>query len=195
MFKYYNHRLVKQYRSYTVEQICNLFKVKKLHPQTVREWVKSGELEAISKKPISIYGEVLKDFLEKRNANNKRTLEFNQFKCLKCREVISPKDNTISIYKNKNGSLKAVATCPSCDSETMRFYKGKDHKKLEETFAIKQADVTTLYNQLPSTSKTNLDSAENNTLCESSKIDTDQFGDSASKTNLTPKQTSLFDYL
>ena len=31
MFKYYNHQLVKKYRSYTAEQICELFERKKLH--------------------------------------------------------------------------------------------------------------------------------------------------------------------
>lgn len=95
MFKNYNPRLVKQYRSYTVEQICNLFKEKKLHPQTVRDWVKSGELETITKKPIAIYGAVLKDFLEKRNASYKKQLEFNQFKCLKCQEIITPQNNCV----------------------------------------------------------------------------------------------------
>ena len=52
MFKYYNPQLVKQYRSYTVEQICDLFKGKKLHPQTVRDWVKSNGLQTVAQKPI-----------------------------------------------------------------------------------------------------------------------------------------------
>ncbi len=55
MFKYYNPQLVKKYRSYTAEEICKLFENKRLHVQTIREWVKSGELEVITKKPITIY--------------------------------------------------------------------------------------------------------------------------------------------
>ncbi|MDP3560580.1 MAG: helix-turn-helix domain-containing protein [Legionellaceae bacterium] len=139
MFKYYNPQLVKQYRSYTIEQLCELFKGKKLRPQTVREWVKSGELETVNKKPITVYGEVLKAFLEKRNVSHKKQLEFNQFKCLKCKEFIFPQDNTISIYKNKNGSIKAMTVCSSCNSETTRFYKKNEQVKLEETFIINKA--------------------------------------------------------
>ena len=195
MFKYYNHRIVKQYRSYTVEQVCNLFKDKKLHPQTIREWVKSGELEAIAKKPISIYGEVLKDFLEKRNAAHKKHLDFNQFKCVKCQEVVFPKNNTISLYINNNGSIKAVAICPSCNHETIRFYKKNEHVKLEETFIIKEAEATTLYNLLPCASKTNLDGASNNGQSESFKNSKETSCDTASKTNITQIQTSLFELL
>ncbi len=195
MFKYYNPRHVKQYRSYTVEQICNLFKAKKLHPQTVRDWVKFGGLEAITKKPISIYGEVLKDFLEKRNAEHKKCLEFCQFKCVKCQEIISPKDNTVALYTNKNGSIKAVAVCPLGNHGAMRFYKKKDQLKLEETFVIKKTEVTTLYNPLPSTSKTNFDSIANDAQSEPPQEPHKPPGIPASKTNITPVQTSLFDFL
>src|SRR5580704_7607235 len=106
MFKYYNPQLVKKYRSYTAEEICKLFENKKLHIQTIRDWVKSGDLEVILKKPITIYGEVLRAFLEKRNVNHKRHLAFHQLKCVKCQEIISPHENAISIYKNQNGSIK-----------------------------------------------------------------------------------------
>lgn len=116
MFKYYNPRLVKKYRSYTTEEICKLFENKKLHVQTIRDWVRSGDLEVVTKKPITVYGEILQAFLEKRNASHKKQLAFDQFKCLKCHEIISPHENAISMYKNKNGSIKASAICPLCNN-------------------------------------------------------------------------------
>ncbi|HAT6978740.1 TPA: hypothetical protein JAN54_10695 [Legionella pneumophila] len=170
MFKNYNPRLVKQYRSYTVEQICNLFKEKKLHPQTVRDWVKSGELETITKKPIAIYGAVLKDFLEKRNASYKKQLEFNQFKCLKCQEIITPQNNTISMYQNKNGSIKALASCPLCKSKIARFYKQNEQIKLEEVFIINQTQLVTICNPSYTACKTHFNDTANNGLSEPSKI-------------------------
>jgi hypothetical protein len=182
MFKYYNPRLVKQYRSYTAEQICYLFREKKLHPQTVRDWVKSGELETITQKPIAIYGAALKDFLEKRNSGHKKQLEFNQFKCLKCQEIITPQNKTISIYKNKNGSIKALAICPSCNRKTARFYKQNEQLKLEEIFIINQTQLVTIGNLSSTACNTHLNDTENHGSSEPSKIqDTSQ--DSVLKTN------------
>lgn len=169
MFKYYNPRLVKQYRSYTIEQICALFKEKKLHAQTIRDWVKHHGLQTVVTKPIMIYGAVLKDFIEKRNAAHKKQLQFNQFKCLTCQEIISPQHNTISIYKNKNGSIKAFGICPVCEGKTMRFYKKSEQSKLEETFIIHQAEVATIYNRVHNACKTHLDDTANEGSSESSK--------------------------
>lgn len=173
MFKYYNHRLIKQYRSYTIEQICALFEDKKLHPQTVRGWVKSGELETITKKPIVIYGGVLKTFLENRNANHKQQLAFNQFKCLGCQEIVCPRDNTISLYRNKNGSFLAMGACQFCKATIRRFYKQNERLQLEEAFIIQEAEVTTIYNPVSSTSKTHFNSVQNGGLNEPSKTGLD----------------------
>jgi hypothetical protein len=169
MFKYYNPQLVKQYRSYTVEQICDLFKGKKLHPQTVRDWVKSNGLQTVAQKPIVIYGAVLKDFIEKRNVSHKKQLEFNQLNCLKCKEYISPKDNTISIYKNKNGSLKVLAICPFCNGNVARFYKKNEQPKLDVTFIINQPQLLTIGNPSPTACKTHLNDVANKGSSESSK--------------------------
>ncbi|WP_133129010.1 helix-turn-helix domain-containing protein [Legionella nagasakiensis] len=173
MFKYYNPRLIKQYRSYTIEQICALFTDKKLHPQTVRGWVKSGELEAITKKPIVIYGQVIKEFLENRNATRKQQLAFNQFKCLRCQEIVCPLDNTISLYRNKNGSFQAVGACQFCKTTIRRFYKQNEHLQLEQTFIIQEAEVTTICNPLSSACKTHLNSSQNDALNEPSKTEPD----------------------
>lgn len=169
MFKYYNPRLVKQYRSYTVEQICDLFKEKKLHPQTVRDWVKSNGLQTVAQKPIVIYGAVLKDFIEKRNTGHKKQLEFNQFKCLKCQEIIVPQNNTISTNKNKSGSINATAICPACHSKTTRFYRQNEQAKLEETFIIKHPQLVTICNPSPTACKTHLNDVTKEGSSESSQ--------------------------
>lgn len=167
MFKYYNPQLVKKYRSYTAEEICKLFENKKLHIQTVREWVKSGDLEVILKKPITIYGEVLRAFLEKRNANHKRQLAFNQFKCVACQEIIFPHENVISVYINQNGSIKASAICPLCSNKATRFYKKSEQAKLEETFIINEPQLVTIGNSSSTACKTHLNAPVNNSLNES----------------------------
>jgi hypothetical protein len=170
MFKYYNHRLVKKYRSYTAEEICKLFQNRKLHVQTIRDWVRSGELEVITKNPITIYGEVLRAFLEKRNAGHKKQLAFNQLKCLKCQEIISPHENAISIYNNQNGSITASAICPVCHNKATRFYKKDQQAQLEKTFIINEPLLVTIGNSSSTACKTHLDNVANNSLNEPSVV-------------------------
>lgn len=66
----------------------------------------------------------------------KKQLEFNQFKCLKCQEIILPYNNAISIYRNKNGSIRAAAICPLCSNKVWRFYKKVEYNRLANSFII-----------------------------------------------------------
>jgi Zn finger protein HypA/HybF involved in hydrogenase expression len=194
MFKYYNPNLIVSCKSYTVDQICKLYAAKKLHAQTIRQWVKSGELEAVSNRPILIYGEVLKSFIEARNKAHKRTLEFNQFKCVKCREVSPPKGNAISVYQNKNGSLKAVGICPACNHQNFRFYKRTDRSNLEKMFVFNTPHVTTICDGLVSSTKTHLNNNDKPPSNEPLKKDIKNERKLASKTHLNSQQLSLLDF-
>ena len=194
MFKYYNPNIIASYKSYTVDQICKIYVDKKLHPQTIRQWVKSGELEAVSNRPILIYGEVLKSFIEARNKAHKRTLEFNQFKCVKCREIAVPKANVISVYQNKNGSLKAVGICPACNYQNFRFYKKTDRAHLEKTFIFNTPHMTTICDGLVSSTKTHLDSNDKTPSSEPVQKDMKNEHKLASKTHLEVQQLSLLDF-
>ena len=60
-----NHRLVKIHRSYTVEEIAQLFGI---HKNTVRRWVKDGLTSIDDKRPMLILGHVLAAFLQARRA-------------------------------------------------------------------------------------------------------------------------------
>jgi hypothetical protein len=194
MFKYYNPNLIVSCKSYTVDQICKLYAAKKLHAQTIRQWVKSGELEAVSHRPILIYGEVLKSFIGTRNKAHKRTLEFNQFKCIKCREVAPPKDNTISIFQNKNGSLKAVCICSACDHKIFRYYKKIDRTNLENTFIVNTPHVTTICDGSVPSTKTHFNKDDKAPLNESSKESLINEAKPTSKTHLETQQLSLLDF-
>ena len=193
MFKYYNPSLIVSCKSYTIEQICKLYAAKKLHPQTIRQWVKSDELEAVSNRPILIYGAVLKSFIEARNKAHKRTLEFHQFKCVKCREIAPPKYNAISIYQNKNGSLKAVGICPACDYQNFRYYKKTDRANLEKQFIFNTPHMTTIGDGLVSSTKAHFKDNTNDSSNESSIDKPKNERKLASKTHLESQQLSLLD--
>lgn len=166
MFKYLKPNLISSHQSYSVEKICALYESKKLHPQTIRAWVKSGDLEAVTQKPLLIYGEVLKNFLILRNAGNKKTLDFKEFKCFTCKENYNPNKNEITMYHRKNGSLNATSMCGICGRENSRFYKKIDEPKLREIFVIKQPAVTTICNSSGSNTKTHINELKKEPPCE-----------------------------
>lgn len=191
MFKYYNHNLIHSKRPYTVEQICNLYKDKRLNPQTVRGWFKDHNLELISKRPIVIYGAILKDFLGNRNKGHKKQLNFDEIKCFSCKQVSKPQNNEMTLLRNKNGSFKALVFCDKCGGKNNRFYKKNDYEKLTKTFTVKQPSLPTLCNNADNACKTNLDHKQKPSPSESCKKIEPDLTNSASKTNLGD-QLSLF---
>ncbi len=191
MFKYYNSNLVTKNRSYTIEQLCSIYQDKKLHPQTIRDWVKCEGLAVISNRPIIIHGAVFKDFLKKRNDNHRKPLSFEKFKCLTCKTHFVPEDKEISLYNNKNGSFAAKGKCPDCTRINNKFYKKEDEQKLRSIFFLKKPDVMTLGNSLSPSSKTNLNENKKSNLDESNtKIQGDK--QIVSKTNSHINQLPLF---
>ena len=106
-----NHRLVKIHRSYTVEEIAELFAI---HKNTVRNWVKSGLATSDNRHPMLILGIDLVAFLQARRTKNKRPCKPGEIYCVRCR---APKFPAASMAEyipitEKFGNL--VAICPDC---------------------------------------------------------------------------------
>lgn len=108
-----NHRLVKTHRSYTVEEVADLFGV---HKNTVRNWIKGGLTIIDSKRPTLIQGRELVDFLQKRRTKNKQTCNPGELYCVRCRapRPAAEKMADYSPINEMTGNL--VALCPVCDS-------------------------------------------------------------------------------
>ncbi len=108
-----NHRLVKIHRSYTVEEIANLFN---LHKNTVRLWVKDGLATIDDKRPMLILGHVLAAFLKTRRSKNKQRCKPGELYCVRCRAPKAPAGDMAEYcpITEKFGNL--VAICPDCDA-------------------------------------------------------------------------------
>jgi len=108
-----NHRLVKIHRSYTVEEIADLFK---LHKNTVRRWVKDGLVAIDDRRPMLILGHVLVAFLQVRRSRNKKACKPGELYCVRCRVLKSPSGDMAEYcpITEKFGNL--VAICPDCDA-------------------------------------------------------------------------------
>lgn len=197
MFKKYDHRLVASYRSYKVGDICRLYRDKKLHEQTIRGWVNAGKLKAIwHGKTIFIYGAMLKQFLLDNNNSHKRTLEFNQFRCGKCKQINSPLNNIITkLTTGRGGSIQAFAHCANCNHLTNRHYKANQKQQILELFTAQHNEVVLISDSLCSTSKTNIKTTPKIAISEPYKNKlpdkTAKTATSTSKANIKPKISSV----
>jgi hypothetical protein len=106
-----NHRLVKIHRSYTVEEIADLFG---MHKNTVRAWVKAGLPTCDGKRPRLILGHDLVAFLQARRGRNKRTCQPGQAYCVACHAPKFPAGGMVDYVSvtEKIGNLQAL--CPDC---------------------------------------------------------------------------------
>lgn len=108
-----NYCRVKIHRSYSVEEIAELFGI---HKNTVRGWIKVGLTVIGGKRSMLVLGLDLREFLQARRAKNKRPCKPGELYCFKCRAPKLPEDG-IAYYSpvtDKYGNLTAI--CPDCNS-------------------------------------------------------------------------------
>ena len=122
----YNLRKIKRRRSYTAKEIAGLFG---LHPRTVQQWVSRDTLKPIagSSNRYLIYGEDLAIFLGEKRQKHKRTLQEDEFYCLRCRqprrslpENVTASETDTKIGKEKYKLIKS-GLCEVCGTKLYRF--------------------------------------------------------------------------
>lgn len=212
MFKKYDPRLVRSYRSYKISDLCRIYRAKKLHPQTIRGWINSGKLEAIRDgNIILIYGAIFKKFLLDSNSQHKRILGFNQLRCGKCKAIDAPKDNIITkLVSGRRGCIIVYGICSCCGHGISRIYKAEAAPEIVRSFIVQHNELQALYNISCSTGNTHLENDAKPASCESSEVVHEAIEDNAacttdntnikqeesynstSKTNITPTQLDLF---
>jgi len=107
-----NHRRVKIHRSYTVEEVAELFGT---HKNTVRSWIKAGLPTVDSKRPTLILGRDLAAFLQARRASKKQRCQPGELYCVRCRAPRPPAGDMADCQPvtEKFGNLTAL--CPDCE--------------------------------------------------------------------------------
>jgi len=131
----YSLKGIKYWWAYTIDEICEeLYIEYKLHPQTVREWIKKG-LVVINGNPILIYGYELKKFLMKMNESNRFHTEFDEMFCFTCKEATHFYKKQIKV-DHIESRLNVKARCRQCKGVMNKGYKLEDYPKLRRLFII-----------------------------------------------------------
>ncbi|MFO1398260.1 MAG: helix-turn-helix domain-containing protein [Burkholderiales bacterium] len=107
-----NPRLVKMYRTYTVEEVARLFDK---HRNTVRSWVKEGLPTLDSGKPMLIMGSALITFLRARRERNRRPCGPGRLYCMRCREPRVPAGSMADYQQITTTVGNLVGLCPVCE--------------------------------------------------------------------------------
>ena len=108
-----NPRLVKRYRTYTVDEVARLFDN---HRNTVRSWIKQGLPTLDSRKPMLIQGQELAAFLTARRTRNRRPCGPGELYCVKCHEPRAPA-GSMADYQPVTAAVGNLAgLCPVCEA-------------------------------------------------------------------------------
>ena len=130
-----NPNLVKIHRSYTVEEIADLFGI---HKNTVRQWIKAGLATSDNKRPMLVLGLDLKAYLQARRVKKKHACKPGEIYCVRCRAPKFPAEDMAQYVPvtDKIGNLTAF--CPDCEStinQRVSFARlGQFCRKLEVSF-------------------------------------------------------------
>lgn len=113
-----NPKRAKLHHAYTIDEVARLFDV---HPNTVRAWLKTGELEAIdSGRPTLIKGAVLRTFLEGRRVKSKRPCPPGALYCFSCQAPRRPALGMADFTARETGAGDLSALCEACGTTMHR---------------------------------------------------------------------------
>lgn len=145
-----NPRLAKIHRSYSVEEVSQLFKV---HKNTVRNWFGQGLEPIDGHRPTLIRGQELRRFLTERRARSKRTCGAGHIYCLPCRAPKMPAGKIADCIKNGETSGVLQGICPDCNR---MIYRRVNPRKLDTVRGDLDVTITQPRSRIEGTTKPNV---------------------------------------
>jgi len=113
-----NPNKAKIHRSYTVEEVAELFAV---HKNTVRAWLKSGLSVCDDRKPMLILGADLRSFLKEKKAKGKHKCKSWEMYCLRCRKPQTPLGRMVDYVPESDATGRLVGLCPVCEGGLNKY--------------------------------------------------------------------------
>lgn len=115
--KRFNPNRAKRHRCYTVEEAAALFGA---HPNTVRNWLRSGLAAIDDQHPILIRGADLRNFLANRRDASRTACPPGTLYCFRCRDPRRPALGMADFVENGMRAGSIVALCETCDAVMYR---------------------------------------------------------------------------
>lgn len=112
-----NPRLAKTHRTYSAEEIANLYQV---HKNTVWRWIKEGLRTIDSTRPMLIHGRDLAEFIKTKREKNKRPLKPGEIYCIRCRSQKLPAHNRVDYRPVTPTQGNLIGICPTCGIQIYR---------------------------------------------------------------------------
>ena len=145
MAKNFNPNLAKIHRSYTVEEVANLYGV---HKNTVRAWINKHGLKTNDNlRPVLILGRDLKGFLQERKKKNKCKCLPHEVYCLKCRKPQIPAENMADYIPITETKGRLISLCPECGSLINQYKRLDQIQAIKSKLAISFPEGTKTHNQ------------------------------------------------
>ena len=107
----------KIHRNYTVDEVA---KLRGVHKNTVRSWLRQGLPSLKERKPQLILGRDLSEFEAKRQQERKRPCGPGQIYCMRCRKPRKPAPGTTRYTPSTTGAGCISATCSDCPTPVFR---------------------------------------------------------------------------
>lgn len=134
MSRTYNPKICKIHRSYTVEEVADLFGA---HKNTVRNWIKNGLPICDDQRPFLILGSLLKEFLQKQRAVNKHKCNASEMFCFKCKMPRTPELSSVEFKTETTTKGCIIARCPICQCKMNKFFQLAKIDEIKSNLAIK----------------------------------------------------------
>lgn len=107
-----NYRHVKIHRTYTTEEIAELFGT---HKNTVRNWHKNGLAAIDDKRPMLFHGKILAAYLQAKRTKHKRPCKVGEIYCIRCRAPKVPAGDMAEYQAITATVGNLLAICPDCE--------------------------------------------------------------------------------
>ena len=127
----YNLRRIKRGRTYTIQEIADLFDI---HKNAVGRWLASGLKRIDNAKPYLIHGGDLHDFLFQRQASRRVTCARDEFYCFRCRTPRHAAEGMVDITPRNVTKVDLSALCCACGTVMHRAGAVAKVPEYEATF-------------------------------------------------------------
>lgn len=91
-----------------------------VHRGTIRNWLKKDLAALDDSRPILILGSVLRTYLERMRAKDRRPLKPSEIYCVKCRKPKIPFGNIADLEVNGDRLCNLIGICEHCETVIYR---------------------------------------------------------------------------